>query len=195
MYIEINQLPQCIQNVIGQIRYFRKDIEVKTNNTFAIGYSAGSGCQAFTYIVNIKTGKTIDCQVGSWGGANIFNKDNKVDRDFSPKDLPVDVAIIKGSRGGSCSVYATITIHPDTDFPVGCLIEGLSEKEQKAINIIVGIKGGYRQEYFSRNGLGKYGADNPIINSLSEMGLVKINKRGAIQTTTQGRNARKGNCY
>ena len=52
------------------------------------------------------------------------------------------------------------------------------------------MRGGYRADEFARAGLGKYGADNPLVVELAAAGLVSINKAGAVAVTTAGRNAR-----
>jgi hypothetical protein len=65
----------------------------------------------------------------------------------------------------------------------------LSDRAKSALNIICSMRGGYRADEFSRAGLGKYGADNPIVVELQSAGLVSINKAGAVAVTTAGRNA------
>jgi hypothetical protein len=67
----------------------------------------------------------------------------------------------------------------------------LSPQEQKAIDIIGGLISSYRGDAFEREGLGKYGPNNPLIQTLVEKGLLKMNAKGAIVITTEGKNARK----
>lgn len=66
----------------------------------------------------------------------------------------------------------------------------ISEGAKTALNIIASHQGGYRQDAFSRAGIGTYNAQNPLVVELEAAGMVKINKAGAISVTTAGRNAR-----
>jgi hypothetical protein len=66
----------------------------------------------------------------------------------------------------------------------------LPRPQQRALNIIAGIKGGCRPEYFERAGLSKYGPDNVYVRALAARGLIKISKAGAVQATIEGENAR-----
>lgn len=71
--------------------------------------------------------------------------------------------------------------------------EEVSERAVKALDIICGIKSSYRKEEFDRKSLGEYNATNPAIEELAQAGLVKIDKRGGVRVTTDGRNYRSAN--
>jgi hypothetical protein len=66
----------------------------------------------------------------------------------------------------------------------------MSDGAKSALNIIATHQGGYRQDAFSRAGLGTYNAQNPLVVELEASGMIKINKAGAISVTTSGRNYR-----
>ena len=106
-------------------------------------------------------------------------------------ELPPNVCLVQG--GTFCGKPASIRIHvrPENLEPLlPAPGPELSDAARKALNIIGGIKGGYRRDEFSRANLGPYAADNPVVAELELAGLVKVNKAGAISITTAGKNAR-----
>lgn len=80
------------------------------------------------------------------------------------------------------------------DFPHNLLpakIE-LTDLEKKALDIIGGIKSGYRPAEFAGAGLGTYGPQNPTVLSLKAKGLCSVSGGKAVALTVEGRNARRG---
>jgi len=75
------------------------------------------------------------------------------------------------------------------DIAIARSLQLLNRVQQKAVDIIGGIKGGYRREYFEKHRLGEYGPNNPLIQGLAKMGLIKVMRNG-IQITTKGKNVR-----
>lgn len=144
------------------------------------------------FLVNLETG--IDnSYLGSWGGANPFNPNNPVDLDYSTRDIPANVAVIKGSEGGGVPVYAYIYMRPEDMAAISPKQESkpiLDPKEQEALNIIAGYISSYRKEEFALNFLGIYGPENIYVQALAAKGLVKVTGRG-VSITTAGRNAGK----
>ena len=67
----------------------------------------------------------------------------------------------------------------------------LSEDESRALAVVRSIKGGHhrRDEWGRRSLPGSYGAENPLIRSLADKGLVTVNRAGAVAVTLAGRNA------
>lgn len=107
------------------------------------------------------------------------------------RELPPGVALVCG--GTFMGKPATVRVMLREENLVAMLpaptVE-LTPAEDAALNIVCGMKGGYRQEEFARRGLGRYGAEHPAIVRLASLGFVTINKAGAIAATIEGKNAR-----
>ena len=109
------------------------------------------------------------------------------------RELPPNTCLVQGGISlGEPARYRVlfrsenlVKLLPKPDKP------GLSDSATSALNIIWGIKGGYRQSEFDRAGLGNYSAENPHVAELVNAGYVKVNKNGAMRVTTDGRNARQ----
>ena len=187
--ISVNELPPIVLEALRSVHYGRRDIEVSPKSSYSVSAASGDGSQAFTIAVNLKTNR-FQIEKGSWGGANIFNPRNPVDLDDAPRSLPPNSVIIQGHES-SRPTFAHIYVHP-SNMPlfISDTGETLTKEEQKAINIISGIMSGYRQKEFLREDLGNYKADNPLIQSLAQKGLVKITGSG-IKITIKGQNHRK----
>lgn len=191
-YIAVRELPDSLQSALRSVGYGRKDIEVKTGTSYSVQGIAGDGERAFTVAVNLDTGQ-FQTEMGSWGGANMFTR-NHVDSDKASRPLPVNGVVIKGHSGGGRPVYAYIVANPAamTKLLPETTEQELTKEEIKALNIIAGIKGGYRARYFDDHRLGTYGTTNPHLVSLAAKGLVKITGVG-VAVTTEGRNVREKN--
>lgn len=106
------------------------------------------------------------------------------------RELPPNCCLVQG--GTFCGKPATYRIHLREENLAKLLpapSAEISDGAKSALRIICSIKGGYRQDEFTRSGLGRYGADSPLIQELKSAGFVTINKAGAIAVTTAGRNA------
>lgn len=201
MYININDLPSTIQNALRRRGYNRKDIEIKTKETFyTSGYGVSDGRYGFCDLVNIDNGD-IKSFNGSWGGSNMFVQ-TVVDDNRKSMELPINCVVINGSKGGGHSsingqTLAQLTMHPKNMNPK-LLTNVLDTKlDEKVFNALLGIKSltsKGRKEYYPRKGLGQYNAQNPLILDLYKNGLVKISSAGSISITTKGKNV-VGNRY
>lgn len=190
IHVETRDLPQTVRDVLKELKYGRRDIPVDVGATFSISNSGGSGQKAFWSIVNLATGRH-HIEWGSWGGSNMFNTRNPVDLDTGLKPLPPGAVVIKGHIGDG-PTYARIIAHPD-NVPLLSApkseSDALTPEEQKALNIIGGIKSGYRADEFRRARLGLYGATNPVIQSLAAKGMISVTGVG-ISITTKGKGSR-----
>ena len=167
VFVAVRELPQIVQHVLKELTYHRPTIKVDPATSYQLSFPAGEGYQGFVAAVNLRTNQ-YKIEKGSWGGANPWSPRNPVDLDTTKRALPPDSIIISGERGGSHPTYAHIEAHPDN---IPKLLPqasetALSPQELVALNIIGGIKGGYRDEYFHSKGLGKYSIQNPLIQSL-----------------------------
>ena len=95
--------------------------------------------------------------------------------------------------GTFCGKPATVHIYTRPDGLAAQLEapkEELPKPQAKALGILCGIKGGCRDEYFQRAGLGPYGPRNVYVQALVHRGYAKVSAAGAVSVTTAGRNAR-----
>lgn len=189
MYIETNKLPCSIKGALKSTGYRRSNIRVSQAETYSLSGVVDNGRRAFVIAVNLETGET-KYTYGSWGGANMYNPDNAVDMDSSNKPLPTGFAIIKGTEGNS--IYASVIVHPSNIAKMIPAKLDATKAEIAALGIIDSIVSAYRKDVFSRKKLGVYSTDNPLIQTLAERGLIKINKAGSIRITTAGKNAAMG---
>jgi hypothetical protein len=107
------------------------------------------------------------------------------------RELPENTVLVRG--GWFCGKPATVYIYCRPDGLAKQLEaprEQLPAPQAKALQIICGIKGGCRDDYFRSNGLGPYGPSNVFVRALAEKGLVKVNKAGSVAATTEGHNVR-----
>lgn len=191
----VKDLPAAVQKALKSVGYGRRDIAVEAGETFSAAQGGGQGKKAFSTLVNLSNGdfKTTE---GSWGGANIANPTNQTDLDTRVRPLPEGFAVIQGSYGGQDPTYATVRVHPKTmatitgpALPAGPV--NLSPKAMIALNAIGGLISSGRVNEFDREGLGRYGVDNPYVKELLAAGLVATNAKGAITITLAGKNARR----
>ncbi len=186
-YMEVRSLPQALIRALKEVGYGKRDIMVVGKTTYGVQRAGGDGMRGFTAVVDLTSGRT-KVEYGSWGGANPFSPQNQVDMDRKEYPIPLNGAVISGTEGGH-SVYATIAAHPDNLqklLPAG---EGdaHSEQEVTALQIMSSLIPKARKEYFQRNHLGDYSAQNPLIQGLAKKGLVKVTGAG-LQITMAGKN-------
>lgn len=187
-HVPVRELPPTVQRALKDVGYGRRDIEVVAKSTVNLQSMGGDGYRSFTVVLNIETGES-KTLYGSWGGPNPWSRPNPVDSDDREHTLPVNGAVIQGHEGGGRPVFATLYINPSNMAALLPAPVELSREEKKALNIIGGIKPGYRKDEFMRAGLGLYDTQNPYIVSLIKKGLVKLTGTG-IQITVDGKNAR-----
>lgn len=186
MYTKLTDLPDTIQKTLHSLGYHSKDISLEVSESVSPFVGSGDGLRGFCVILDIITGQS-ETKMGSWGGSNAFSPNNSVDCDTSSYKIPSNVAVIKGTTGRD-RVYATITLSPEN------VIKALplpTELDQRLKWILFGYKGltssGRKNEY------DRY-RDKPSaedLKKLVELGLLKMNKAGVCQITTEGKNCFK----
>lgn len=182
MQIAVKDLPQNLKRALDAIGYRRRDIKVDAKE-FEQPDQGGEGYRGVTAIVNLDTGE-YRVAYGSWGGANPYEVTaDRIDR----IQLQPNMAVITGTQGGrNNSVFASITVHPSNMAKMLPVTSApLSERELTILYAFRALKGGEpRQEHFRR-----YKVAQAEIDALEAKGLIKVNKAGAAQITTEGRNA------
>ena len=107
------------------------------------------------------------------------------------RELPPNTVLVVG--GTFCGKPATVHIYtrPDGLAPqLEAPKEELPKPQAQALKILCGIKGGCRDEYFQRAGLGPYGPRTVFVEALVRRGYAKVSASGAVSVTTAGHNAR-----
>ena len=186
MYTKLTDLPETIQSALNKLGYHRQDIQIEITDAVSPQVTGGKGYRGFCVILDIVTGQS-EIKMGSWGGGNPFNPDNQVDLDSKPYEIPNNMAVIKGSNGTD-RMFATLYLSPNN------VIKALPisvELDSRLRWILYGYKGltsqGRKNEY-SRNNDKPSAAD---LKQLVDMGLLKQNKAGVCQITTEGKNCFK----
>lgn len=185
MWVIVKDLPDCVRAALAAVEYGRTDIEVQATETAVLSGGASKGQRAFTLMVNLETGQR-EGRFGSWGGPNMFAKDNPVDLDTQVYPMPSNGVIIKGQTGYPrtfATIYVSpaimpkmITAGPETP---------LTQEERDALYCYRAIKGGqYRRDELRRRKV-----QPATVDALVSRGLLKSNRAGAVQITTDGRNA------
>jgi hypothetical protein len=189
IHVPLRDLPPAMIQALSSVGYKSPDIEVESGETYSPseGGGASKGNRGFVIVMDMETGQS-KTHMGSWGGANPFEK-KQVEHDKDEYPIPLNGAVILGSTGGR-GAFARIRVRPDNMEKMLPGTEEVSDQERKVLAILGGIKGGYRKQYFEDNNLGPYSSDNPIVQSLLSKKLIKVNKRGSMMITTAGKNAR-----
>lgn len=190
MYSKVKDLPETIQSALSSLGYTRADIELEVKESVSPFIGGGDGYRGFCCILDIVTGER-DVKVGSWGGSNIFaqSQSNPVDQDTQSYNIPSNVAVIKGSQGGNRPTYATITLSPGNIIKALDAKPDVSPRDKWILSVIKGYTSAGRKEEFRRNN------DIPSLCDLRELeskGFLKVNKAGAAQITTEGKNVVAG---
>lgn len=192
-HVAVRDLPRSLQKALRTVGYRRKDIRVEPDTTYSPseGSAGFTGSRGFIVVVNMQTGQ-MKHEKGSWGGATPFER-KQVDVDRKNYPIPNNGAVIVGESGGR-GTFAKIKVHPNNlakMLPEGEDVK-LTPEENKALNILGGLKSGYRAQSFERYNLGPYDVrSNPLLQGLLKKGLIKANRAGAMSITTKGRNAMK----
>jgi hypothetical protein len=185
-YVNVRDLPAPIQSALKAVEYGRPDIRVEASEKVQLGdMGAGNGYQSFACLVNLSTGEHRVIR-GSWGGINMFDRTNPVDNDMGQYALPGDGVVITGQRGGGRPVYAVLNIPASMVsrmLPSGQKVE-LTDQERDVLAVFVGMKSSYRSEWLQRHAI-----PESVVTGLVSRGLLKENRAGARQVTTDGRNA------
>ena len=182
-HVKVKALPDTLQRALQAEGYRREDIAIRACETACLADMGGQGRRGFVTFIDLATGRTKTTN-GSWGGSNMFNPRNAVDNDQSEVPIPDNVAVIQGSEGHG-PTFASVLVNPQNMASLLPAPTEVTDHEKAILTIYATIKGGYRQgelDYI------KATADE--VTALVERGLLKRNKAGATQITTEGKNAR-----
>lgn len=189
VHVLVKELPSVLQRALKEVRYTKRDINVQSATTVAPseGSAMFEGGRGYVVVVDLVS-EHYKINYGAWGGPSPFDR-RQVDLDDRPQPIPANGAVIVGEYGGRGS-FAHIKVNP-TNLQ-GILprpAEEIDDVEAKVLGAILGLKSSYRADEFRRQGLGPYAPENPHIVSLARKRFVKIDSRGSISVTTEGKNA------
>jgi hypothetical protein len=184
-FVTVKSLPPAVQAALASVSYGRKDIQVQASESVVLAGSAGNGFRAFVVLVNLSTAQHTT-HMGSWGGSNMFDRDNPVDNDSRSYPLPANGIAITGRMGGSQPTYATL--HVPASMVARILPSAkvaLSTVERDALYCHKAIRGGI----YRRNELQSRKVPPAVIDDLVTRGLLSRNRAGSVSITTEGKNA------
>jgi hypothetical protein len=189
VHVLVRDLPEPLQRALKEVRYNKLDIGIQSASQVAPteGSAAFDGNRGYIVVVDLASGH-YKVHLGAWGGASAFDQ-RQVDLDQRPQSIPHNGAVIVGEYGGRGS-FAHIKVNPSN--LQGILprpAEEIDDREAKALSTILGLKSGYRADEFRRHGLGEYAPGNPLIRSLAAKKFLKLDSRGGISVTIEGKNA------
>jgi hypothetical protein len=188
-HVRVSELPDSLRSALVDARYCRGDVAVEVRESVTLMDAGGAGRRGFAVFVNLETGEARRVN-GSWGGANAFNPQNRVDLDDTPHPLVEGLAVIQGSEGGD-GVSASIVVCPANAARLLPEKAETSEREQLILYAHSALKGGtYRQEFLTRHGVVRAELD-----AMVKRGLLKYDGLRRIQITTAGKNARDPKQY
>ena len=185
IWLETRGLPGVLRTALARVGYHRPDVRVRRSETVHVGGSAAfEGNRSFAVVVNLETGEIGPVREGSWGGITPFGRDT-IDHDDRQHPIPPNGAAIVGESGGR-GCFAAIHVHPTNVTPALQASDAtVTAREAAILACFARLKGGsYRRE-----ALGAGRVSKAEIDGLAARGLLKINKAGAGQITTAGRNA------
>lgn len=184
VYSKVKDLPETIQHALSTLGYTRTDIELEISESVSPAVGGGDGYRGFCCIVDIITGQ-FDTKMGSWGGSNAFNPNNVVDQDINSYNIPDNVAVIKGTSGGSRPVYATITLSPNNMIKALPEKVDLTDRDKWILYTFKALTSAGRKNEWEREN------DKPSEADLIRFagnGWITRSSNGACKITTEGKN-------
>jgi len=181
MHVLVADLPSSLQRALRSVGYARKDIRAEVGPTFTAPAAYGSGHRAQAMVVELATGR-MEGVVGSWGGANPFEQ-HAIDVG-GESTLPSGFAALTSSMTG----YWTLHLNPANAAKwLGSGTSEVSPREAWILGSFAGLTSAGRKDEFSRHGRGQEPSPEEI-GTLAARGYLKVNKAGAVQITTAGKN-------
>lgn len=183
MYVKVALLPQLIQNQLKARGFNKHDICMEAKDNYTLNNSSGDGMRAYTDIIDLSGNQSVQTNTGSWGGANIFSPNNKVDLGNESYKITELLVVIKGHEG--YKPYATLYVHPTFAQAYNTGTQEVTSEEKEVLEIFAKYKASYRKEYLDRK---KFNT-SAVIEGLISKKMIKRNIAGSLSLTTEGRNA------
>lgn len=183
-HVSVAELPESLRSALKSTGYGGKDIAIEARETASVIDAGSDGRRGFVVLVDLATGRA-ETHMGSWGGANMFNTANAVDRDSTERAILPGMAVIKGSEGGtSGQVFAHICLHPSNIAKFLPVQSDLNARELKILGTFNLISSYRKVEQAEMK------VTTTELDGLVGKGLITRNKAGACALTTAGKNAK-----
>lgn len=190
MYCELKELPESLQSALASAGIHRTTVRVEASEAYCQQTPSGDGQRGFTMVVNLATGAR-EAIVGSWGGANMFNRDNPADLDGAERPMREGFAVIQGVTGYKPG--ASIYLHPANFAPMLPAKAEMTDRLRMLVTVFASLNSAGRKHYFERHADQK--PTEAELTALVSLGMITRNRSGAITVTAQGRNNRDGKSY
>lgn len=184
MYLPTKDLPESIRAALRSVGYGGADIDVTVGETFTAPGSYGAGHRGRVFVVDLATGRSEYAQ-GSYGGDNPFSSNPVDSNEKSP--LPPGFAALTSGHSKIWHLH----INPANAAAWLPTAPDVSPREKWLLWAYTGLTSAGRKDEFERKGPGG-GPSQDEISTLVARGLLKQNKAGAVQITTEGKNVRGG---
>lgn len=182
VHVQTKDLPDFVKSVLRTNNYNRPDVAVViADGPVSVGGPVNDGQRGYTVAVDLATGNVSQTIMGSWGGG----EGTALDRGATV-NVPQNFAVIDGETGHV--PYARIIVAPGT--MAGALPEhiDLTDLQRQILGMVRSLNSRGRKDECSYRGISET-QYMEVCQELATMGLVKINKAGAVAITTKGRNA------
>jgi hypothetical protein len=184
VYIPTKTLPETLRGVLHSLGCGAADLRTEVGASVSYPHAYGAGFRARCVVVNLASGESRE-EVGSWGGPNPFAP-AKLDA-VAAFALPAGFVVLTSTDSGR---YWTLHLHPDNAAPLLPAPASISPRERWILYSFRALTSAGRKNEFARAGKGAPTA--PELAALAARGFLKINRAGAAQITTEGKNAIAG---
>jgi hypothetical protein len=189
MHVDVKDLPEPLKSVFRRLSAMKR-VHVSVGETFSAPGAYGKGFRGQAVVVNLATGDS-QYQAGSWGGENPFSR-NPVDDPSGVSPLPPGFAAF--TTGGRywelhlnpANVTKVLTAPPES--------HALTHRELWLLWTFRALSSSGRRDEWERSRSGY--RENPVggppsqaeLAELAKKGVINVNRAGAAQITTAGRN-------
>jgi hypothetical protein len=183
MYYQVKDLPDTLQSNLKALGYHKKDLQIKTSDTFTPDTAYGDGYRAMSVAINLSSGES-KTTVGDYGGGFGSKAQDQAALNNSKVTIPEGIVFLSIQSGPH--MFVTAYAHPSTF----ALLLPKSEitlplEEECVLFSHRAYKSSYRSEYYNQKGISNVAE---IVQKLASKGFLKINKAGSSQITTEGKN-------
>lgn len=187
MHVDVKDLPEPLKSAVRHVTGM-KSVVLEVGDTFDAPGAYGKGYRGQVLVVNISTGER-QYVAGSWGGANPFRQ-SPVDDPMGRSPLPPGFAAL--TTGGRVWTLHLNPANVANLLPAPAESHDLTLREMWLLWSYRALTSAGRKDEWERS----TSRDNPVggppsqaeIAELARKGVITVNRAGAAQITTLGRN-------
>jgi hypothetical protein len=184
MYVPTKTLPDSIRKALRSVGYGKADIDVKIGDHFMAPSSYGAGHRAQVIVVDLVSGR-MQHETGSWGGQNIFQA-RPVDEPGGRSRLPPGFIALTSGMTGIWHLH----VHPENAAKFLPEAAEVTPRQKWILYTFNALTSAGRKNEWDR--AGRHAPHPEELQELLDRGLLKANKAGAMQITTDGKNVFRG---